>query len=96
MSEKALEKWSRDTAKAAGMLSYKFSSPAQRGVPDCIFLYKGAIRFVEFKNPNGKGVVSPLQKKKISEIVAQGFGVAVIDNKSDMLHVVNSMKEERY
>ena len=64
MSEKTLEKKCKDYAKSLGWLAYKFKSPSHRGLPDDLFINKvGSTVYVEFKNPNGKGVLSPLQAK---------------------------------
>lgn len=36
-------------ARTKGVLVYKFQSPAQRGVPDRVFIYNGLVWFIEFK-----------------------------------------------
>tara|TARA_R110000824_G_scaffold8441_4_gene38374 strand:- start:592 stop:870 length:279 start_codon:yes stop_codon:yes gene_type:complete len=43
--ERKLTKW----AKENKVLSYKFSSPARRGVPDRIFIANGITLFLELK-----------------------------------------------
>ncbi len=54
-------------AKKAGMISLKFISPGNRGVPDRIWINQyGEVYFVEFKAP--KGVVSPLQQMWINRL----------------------------
>ena len=52
--EKKLEKRCTDVAKANGWLSRKFSSPANRGVPDRIFIKDGDVVFIEFKAPGNE------------------------------------------
>lgn len=51
ISEKKVEKRCTDVAKANGWWSRKFSSPANRGVPDRIFAKEGRVVFIEFKAP---------------------------------------------
>jgi hypothetical protein len=65
-------------ARLLGWLVYKFVSPNQRGVPDRMFLKDGNVIFIEFK-ATGKQL-TPLQRFKITEIIAAGFDVHVIDD----------------
>lgn len=54
-------------AKSKGCLTYKFSSPANRGVPDRIFITpKGVVIFMEIKAPGKKPTA--LQQKHLTEI----------------------------
>ena len=76
MRESKIEKDCVTWAKAQGWLSYKFSSPSNRGVPDRIFLKRGKTVFVEFKTPTG--VISPLQVRQIEKIKSYDFKVFVI------------------
>ena len=80
MNERQLEKWARTQAIGRGVLPYKFKSPAKRGVPDQLWL---------FKNPNGKGVLSALQRKEIDLLLDQGFVVAVASSKETVLDILN-------
>lgn len=89
MNERQLEKWARTQAIGRGVLPYKFKSPAKRGVPDQLWLYKGRAVFIEFKNPNGKGVLSALQRKEIDLLLDQGFVVAVASSKETVLDILN-------
>ena len=72
--EKKLEKRCTDVAKANGWWSRKFSSPANRGVPDRIFLKEGKVIFVEFKAPGN--VPTELQRHELQLINSKG-GTAV-------------------
>ena len=64
MNETTFETKCKKHAKGLGWLSYKFKSPSRRGLPDQLFINKlGFTIYVEFKNPNGKGVLSPLQAR---------------------------------
>jgi hypothetical protein len=48
--EAAACRWAIDN----GWLSYKFTSPARRSVPDRMFIKESRVVFVEFKRPGGK------------------------------------------
>ena len=62
MLEKNLESKIVKIAKELGYLTYKFSSPSHKGVPDRIFINpNGFIFFIEFKSTKGK--LTTLQKK---------------------------------
>jgi hypothetical protein len=64
-----------DIAKKHGWLSFKFVSPAQRGVPDRIFMKSGRIVFIEFKAPGKKP--TPLQDHIMRKMVDAGCEVHV-------------------
>lgn len=49
MRESNLEKDIVKYAAELGMLSFKFTSPAQKGVPDRIFIHRGHVLFLEVK-----------------------------------------------
>lgn len=85
MTEAQLEKWAKGEAKKRGVLMYKFRSPQKRGVPDDILFSAGIPMLVEFKNPNGKGKLSPLQQKEIATFRAAGVMVEVVDSKESFL-----------
>ena len=78
MRESAIEKAVSQYAKKLGVLSYKFSSPGNRGVPDRIFIGKGIVLFVEFKAP-GKAPTK-LQLHVLQLIKTAGIQAEVIDN----------------
>lgn len=64
-------------AKQNGWLTYKFTSPQCRGVPDRIFMKEGRLIFVEFKQ---LGLLpSKLQQIQIDRIRNSGMEVHVID-----------------
>src|SRR5262245_40025173 len=52
--EKSIEAASVKHGKAKGCLTYKFTSPAQRHVPDRLFIYKGHVFFIEVKRKGEK------------------------------------------
>lgn len=76
--EKKLEKRCTDVAKAHGWWSRKFSSPANRGVPDRIYIKDGNVVFIEFKAPGKKP--TPLQAHEIELIKQHGGNAVWIDN----------------
>tara|TARA_R110000824_G_scaffold333188_1_gene519808 strand:- start:318 stop:596 length:279 start_codon:yes stop_codon:yes gene_type:complete len=79
MNEAEFQKKCIAKAKRRGWLAYKFASPSIRGVPDCIFIYKGQVIFIEFKNPSKAGRLSELQKRKIKELKQHGAECYVVD-----------------
>ena len=84
-SEAWLEKRLNEKAKRNGWLSFKFVSPAHRGVPDRILINpQGHVVFVELKNPNGKGALSPLQAVTIQKLLAQGADVRVVQSEDEV------------
>lgn len=78
MLESTIEKKVSDFAKDQGWLSYKFTSPSNRGVPDRLYLKEGVCIFIEFKATGKKP--SKLQDKIISRIRDQGFLVYIVDS----------------
>lgn len=80
-SESTLQSFIVKLCGKYGVLCYKFSSPSRRGVPDLLLLCEGRVLFIEVKNPNGKGRLSPLQEIEIDRLSRNGFAVEVIDSK---------------
>lgn len=68
-------------ALSLGAYARKFSSPANRSVPDYIFTLRGATWYVEFKRPGGKPTEA--QEKEHAAIRAAGGEVWVIDDVED-------------
>ena len=78
MRESTIERKVSEYARSQGWLTYKFTSPSNRGVPDRIYLKEGDCFFIEFKAPNKQP--TKLQKKVIKRIESQDFYVYVIDS----------------
>jgi hypothetical protein len=79
LSERRIESSVAKKAVELGYLTYKFTSPSNRGVPDRIFINKkGDIFFIEFKSLSGK--VSPLQKMVFSKLLARKAVVYLVNN----------------
>lgn len=67
MKETQIESKVVKKAKELGFLTYKFTSPSNRGVPDRMFITPhGEVFFIEFKSAKGK--VTKLQEKVINDI----------------------------
>lgn len=77
MLERDIEKKVSDYAKSKGWLSYKFTSPSNRAVPDRIYLRGGNTLFIEFKAPGKKPTKLQLHAHK--QFRQHGFIVQVID-----------------
>jgi Holliday junction resolvase len=91
MKEKQIESKIVKKAKELGFLTYKFSSPSNRGVPDRIFISpNGEVFFIEFKSAKGK--VTKLQEKTIKDIEHYNVEVYVIDNVEDGLNLLALLK----
>lgn len=82
MLEKNLEKRFREGCKKIGALTFKFVSPAQRGVPDRIVIHNGKVCFVELKTYNGR--LTELQKMIHGEIETHGGTVFTLYGKEQV------------
>jgi hypothetical protein len=78
MLERDIERKVGEYAKKLGVWHRKFVSPQNRGVPDRVFAYKGAIIFIEFKAPGKKP--TPLQEAEAKKMRDADVRVYVCDN----------------
>lgn len=79
MLEKAIENKVVSYAKEKGFLTYKFTSPSNRSVPDRLFISpKGTISFIEFKQKSK--LPTKLQAHTIQSMLDRGVRVAIIDD----------------
>ena len=78
--EKDIEKKVCAFAQKLGCLTYKFTSPARRSVPDRLIVMPNnrGVFFIEFKRKGQKP--TPAQFVEIEKIRAQGVVVFVIDD----------------
>ena len=91
MKEKQIESKIVKKAKELGFLTYKFSSPSNRGVPDRVFISPhGEVFFIEFKSEKGK--LTKLQEKVIKDIGEYGVGVFIINSVEVGLQILIIMK----
>ena len=95
MTEKQLEKAIREKATELGYLTYKFTSPSNRGVPDRIFINSlGYIFFIEFKSKDGK--LTALQKKVHEDFGKRRVSVYVIDDFIMGVRLLKVLENKRY
>lgn len=78
--ERVIESYIADEAKRLGCITYKFTSPSFRGVPDRIIIGYGHTVFCEVKRP--KEVPRPSQTTCIESMRAHGAKVFIIDTTS--------------
>jgi len=79
MLEKVVEVKVNAYAQSKGFLTYKFTSPARRAVPDRLYICpKGTVIFVEFKREGQKP--TPPQEREHHRLRMQNVHVFVIDN----------------
>tara|TARA_R110000796_G_C14509302_1_gene429731 strand:+ start:964 stop:1263 length:300 start_codon:yes stop_codon:yes gene_type:complete len=76
--ENNVENYLLKEMKRIGGLSYKWTSPGKRGVPDRINIYKGNIYLVEVKTKDGEASSSQLRVAK--HIFNQGVFVYFLDS----------------
>lgn len=76
--------------KAKGGIAPKFVSPGFSGVPDrLILLPDGKCGFVEVKAPGEKP--RPLQESRIRLLRGLGFLVFILDDESQILHILSEI-----
>ena len=59
-----------------GGITFKFTSPSTKGVPDRIVIYKGVVAFVEVKRPGEKP--RALQRYWLKELEYQNIKATVV------------------
>lgn len=90
-SESYIEREVCEVARELGILSFKFVSPANRGVPDRIFLYRGISMFIEFKR-EGVHKMDPLQEAQAFRLISSGFIVQICNNVNQGRALLESFK----
>ena len=78
MSESKLESRVVKLCRKLGLLTYKFSSPSQRGVPDRVIMGGGKVFFLELKKAGCKPTA--LQKRELKRITQAGIPSGWADN----------------
>ncbi len=87
-NEAQLQGYCLQQARTWGAIALPFTSPGHTGLPDTIFMIPGRLAkndhervvFVEFKHPNGQGVLSELQKDWSEKLFDCGIPAFVCDN----------------
>lgn len=89
MLEKTVEKYLNKKVKEAGGLSFKWSSPSHRGVPDRIVFINSSVWFIELKRPGGK--TTKLQDHIGEQIKQYTSNYCVISSKDEIDQFVSSI-----
>lgn len=88
MRESEIERKLVRYCKDLGMLTYKFVSPNNRGVPDRIILHGGRVLFVELKQKGKKPTT--LQLHEMHRIESSGCEVNWTDSWEDTRKLLTS------
>lgn len=92
MRESTIERNVCTYAKSLGFLVYKFTSPAQRGVPDRIFINpSGVTGYIEFK-ASGKRP-TPLQMHELNTLRVQGCFAEWCDSLEEGRRLVDELAQ---
>lgn len=92
MLEKEIEAYLVREVKKHDGVAYKFTSPANRGVPDRIVVLPGGqIFFVEVKNEKGR--LSALQTQTIKKLRELECNVLVVFSKSDVDEFISMVSD---
>ena len=75
MKESEIERKVTLYCESRGLLTYKFTSPSSRGVPDRIIIGHQAVLFLELKQKGKRP--TPLQMREINRINDEGGGFNV-------------------
>lgn len=97
MNEKSLENKIKKYLKDNGHYYMKIhgSAVGKAGIPDILCCINGFFVGVEVKNPNGKGILSELQKYNIENIIKSGGYAEAIASYDDFISFVEYIKEEK-
>jgi hypothetical protein len=76
--EAPLQAYCMEYAEECGVKAYAWKKSNLIGAPDVILVFPGGLTvYVEFKHPNGRGVLSENQKERIRELRGQRAPVYV-------------------
>jgi len=89
--ENKVETYLNDQIESIGGITYKWTSPGRRGVPDRIIIFKGTCYFAEVKTPNGS--LSTNQVREMNKITRAGIHVLVITGHEGVVSFINWLKE---
>jgi hypothetical protein len=88
--ENRLECKIKSKVKALGGKCYKWVSPGNDGVPDRIVVLPGGrVIFLEVKRPGRKNGLSPIQTKRINELVKLGCKAYCVASMAEFEEVVS-------
>jgi hypothetical protein len=86
MSESKLESQVVKLCGKWGLLTYKFASPSQRGVPDRVIMGGGKVLFLELKKDGCKPTA--LQQRELKRISEAGIPSGWADNFSKSAQII--------
>lgn len=89
MLERDIERRVCQYADKKGWLSFKFTSPANRGVPDRLLINNGRVIFIEFKQKGKKP--TPLQDRIINKIRQHAGEVYVVDDLDEGKRLIDEL-----
>lgn len=78
-------------AKARGYFVRKVGAEANRGLPDCLFIYAGLFFFIEFKAPGKKA--TDKQAATMRDIMNHHINCFEVDNIDDGIAVIDAMAD---
>lgn len=71
----------RNIAKRRGLVFWNITGKGINGIPDTLCgKVGGGVAFVEFKRPDGKGVVSVQQGLRVADLRAVGVEAWIVDS----------------
>jgi len=93
MREKNIEKKLVEETGIRGGMAVKLVSPGLDGMPDRLVLMPGGkMAFVELKAPGGR--LRPIQRVRIRQLVALGYGVYVVDSMDQIREVLDAIESD--
>ena len=93
MREKTIERKLVEAVGKMGGMAPKLVSPGLDGMPDRLVLMPGGkMAFVELKAPGRKPI--PVQRVRIRQLVAMGYGVYVVDSVDQIGEVLDAIESD--
>ena len=91
LRERDIERRLVSEARERGGMAVKLASPGIDGLPDRVVLMPdGKMAFVELKAPGRKP--RPVQRVRIRQLVAMGYGVYVVDSVGQIGEVLDGIQ----
>ena len=93
-TEAQLLAFTRRLCDSLSILFVRLSSPARKGIPDCMLIDSRLIYFVELKSPAGTGRLSALQRRYIQRLRGYGAIVFVLHDPRDVETIIKLMRTD--
>ena len=90
-NEGRLQAYAKAQAEGAGVLWRKLAFEGQRGCPDTLMAYGGAVVFVELKHPGGTGRISRLQEYQLERLRDAGVDARIINTRAEIDAVIDEL-----